>query len=547
MAACSSRYNRGNLLRASQLAGLVLLLVAAAPAPAQETGGAPQTLVVLPFENASQSPGLEWIAESFPEILGQRLASDALHVVGRDERMYAFDRLGLPSQVPLSRATLYRIAAEMDVDYVVFGRYNFDGSDFTASAQLMEMKPLRLGEEVSQAGPLVKLLEIENALAWDVLRQVDSGLTLSRNDFVAAAPPVRLDALENYMRGVLSSRRQDRLRYFREAVRRQPEHWPAVLALGRTLYEARDFQPSAAWLARVPRKHALALEANFYLGLDHYFLGDFPRAEAAFRFVASRLPLTEVYNNLGVALGQQGKSAALEYFQKASATDPVDTDYHFNLAVALYREAQPAEAAAHLRSLLTLRPLDAEASGFLQIASNTAAEGSGGPPAGFKLPLERIKSNYDESYYRQVALAIQKERERRLVDLSAREHARVHSEQGHDALERGFVLDAEREFREAIVLDPASAPAHAGLAQVLERTGDPAGARAEARAALRLSPSADAFLVLARLDLSDNSLESAAQSVERALALEPAHTAAQALKRTVAAKLAEKAPRLPQP
>jgi tetratricopeptide (TPR) repeat protein len=526
---------------------LILLLSAALPASAQEATGAPQTLVVLPFENVSSAPGLEWVAESFPEVLGQRLASDSLYVVGREERMYAFDRLGLPSHVPLSRATLYRIAEEMDVDYVVLGRYDFDGRDFTATAQLLEMKNLRLGDEVKQSGPLLKLLEIENALAWDVLRQVDAGLTLSRNDFIAAAPPVRVDALENYIRGVLSSRRQDRLRYFREAVRRHSEYWRAVLALGKTLFEGRDFQPSAGWLARVPRKDPLALEAHFFLGLDHYFLGDFPRAEAAFRFVASRLPLTEVYSNLGVVTGRQSKSAALEYLQKAAATDPTDADYQFNLAVALYREGRAAEAVAHLRSVLALRPLDAEASGFLQIASTSAAEGASSPPPGFKLPLERIKSNYDESYYRQVALAIQKERERKLVLLSARDHARVHSEQGRDALERGFVLDAEREFREAIVLDPVSAPAHAGLAQVLERTGDPAGARAEARAALRLSPSADAFLVLARLDLSDNNLESAAQSVERALALEPGHAAAQALKRTVAAKLAEKAPRLPQP
>ncbi|MGH9602000.1 MAG: tetratricopeptide repeat protein [Terriglobales bacterium] len=516
------------------------------PACAQDPGGAPQTIVVLPFENVSTAPGLEWVGESFPEILGQRLASDSLHVVGREERLYAFDRLGLPCHLALSRATLYRIAAEMDVDYVVLGRHDFDGRDFTATAQLLEMKTLRLGDEVKQSGPLLKLLEIENALAWDVLRQVDPGLTLSRNDFIAAAPPVRVDALENYIRGVLSSRRQDRLRHFREAVRRHPEYWRAVLALGKTLFEARDFQPSGGWLARIPKKDPLALEANFFLGLDHYFLGDYPRAEAAFRFVASRLPLTEVYNNLGVVTGRQGKDAALEYFQRAVATDPADADYLFNLAVALYRAGQPAEAATRLRALLALRPLDTEASGFLQIATTTMEKG-GTPPAGFKLPLERIKSNYDESYYRQLALAIQKERERKLVLLSPRDHARVHTEQGRDALERGFVLDAEREFREAIGLVPASAPAHAGLAQVLERTGDPAGARAEAKAALRIAASADAYLVLARLDLSDNSLESAAQSVDRALALEPGHATAQALKRTVAARLAEKAPRLPQP
>ena len=71
----------------------MLLASAAPPARAQEAGGAPQTLVVLPFDNVSQAPGLEWIGESFPEILGQRLALDSLHVVGREERMYAFDRL----------------------------------------------------------------------------------------------------------------------------------------------------------------------------------------------------------------------------------------------------------------------------------------------------------------------------------------------------------------------------------------------------------------------------------------------------------------------
>lgn len=541
------RYNRSILRKGSSyLAVFSVLVVSVALSSAQEPGGAQQTLVVLPFENVSKAPGLEWVAESFPEVIGQRLVSDSLHVAGREERMYAFERLGLPSHLALSRATLYRIAEEMDVDYVVLGRYDFDGREFTATAQLLQMKDLRLGGEVKQSGPLVKLLETENALAWDVLRQIDHGLTLSRNDFIAAAPPVRVDALENYIRGLLSSRRQDRLRYFREAVRRHPEYWPAVLALGKTLFDARDFQPSGGWLTRIPKKDSLALEANFFLGLDHYFLGDYPRAEAAFRFVASRLPLTEVYNNLGVVIGRQGKGAALEYFQRAAATDPADADYLFNLAVALFREGQYGEAAARLRAVLALRPLDTDASDFLTIANITLEKG-GGPPAGFKLPLERIKSNYDESYYRQVALAIQKERERKLVLLKPRDHARVHNEQGRDALERGFVLDAEREFREALGLDATSAPGHAGLAQVLERTGDPVGARAEAKAALRIASSADAFLVLARLDLSDNNLESAAQSVDRALALDPGNVAAQALKRTVAAKLAEKAPRLPQP
>ena len=90
-----------------------------------------------------------------------------------------------------------------------------------------------------------------------------------------------------------------------------------------------------------------------------------------------------------------------------------------------------------------------------------------------------------------------------------------------------------------------NAPAHVGLARFLEATRDYATARAEARAALQLRPSVDAFLVLARLDLRDNDPQAAQESVNRALALDPGNADAQALRRAVAAKLTEKAQPLP--
>jgi hypothetical protein len=52
-------------------------------------------------------------------------------------------------------------------------------------------------------------------------------------------------------------------------------------------------------------------------------------------------------------------------------------------------------------------------------------------------------------------------------------------------------------------------------------------------------------LVLAKLDLRDNRPEAAAEKIDRALRLEPTNAAALALKRTVAAKLAQEAQPLP--
>jgi hypothetical protein len=83
------------------------------------------------------------------------------------------------------------------------------------------------------------------------------------------------------------------------------------------------------------------------------------------------------------------------------------------------------------------------------------------------------------------------------------------------------------------------------MARVLEAKHDSSAARNEAEAALRLRTFAEPLLVLARLDLSENKEDAATGYVDRALQLEPANASAQALKRAIAAKLAEKAQPLP--
>lgn len=95
-------------------------------------------------------------------------------------------------------------------------------------------------------------------------------------------------------------------------------------------------------------------------------------------------------------------------------------------------------------------------------------------------------------------------------------------------------------------MDPSSPVPLAALADVYDARGDSAQARAEAEASLRLHESVEAYLVLARLDLREDHTDAAVETVGRALQLEPRNAAAQDLKRTLAAKLAEKAQPLPQ-
>jgi len=83
------------------------------------------------------------------------------------------------------------------------------------------------------------------------------------------------------------------------------------------------------------------------------------------------------------------------------------------------------------------------------------------------------------------------------------------------------------------------------LASALEAENNLTAAQTEAEEALRLRQFPEPLLVLAKLDLRDNRPEAAAEKIDRALRLEPTNAAALALKRTVAAKLAQEAQPLP--
>src|SRR5215831_15762066 len=188
-----SRYN-GRILRMFRLSAFLAALLIAGPLlHAQTSIGPGETVLVMPFENLSNAPGLEWISEAFPVVLQERMTAPNLFIVPREERLRAYDRMGIPAELHPSRATIYRIAEQMDVDFVVLGHYSFDGQTFSAGAQVLDMRNVRLLPEVSESGPLVSLINVQTALAWDLLHSLRATVSVTKQAFVDAAPPIRLD------------------------------------------------------------------------------------------------------------------------------------------------------------------------------------------------------------------------------------------------------------------------------------------------------------------------------------------------------------------
>jgi tetratricopeptide (TPR) repeat protein len=260
--------------------------------------------------------------------------------------------------------------------------------------------------------------------------------------------------------------------------------------------------------------------------------------------VARVLPLGEVVNNEGVAVSRQGHDG-VALFRLAVATDQNMADYHFNLAVSLKRHGEAAEALAELAQCLRLHPNDSEVQTLEAAWKGTGAGQAGGANSsnGGEAkadPLERIARNFDAQAFRQAAQMLDQVGAARLAELTPQKRARTLTGQANEYLNRGLLLEAERLYLSAVAADSSVAEAHTGLAKVRERTGDGAAARNEAHAALELAPSADAYLVLARLDFSGGHLDQANNEADEALKLDSTNRTALELRREIETKQAQK-------
>jgi tetratricopeptide (TPR) repeat protein len=480
-------------------------------------------LLVLPFANRANSAGLNWIGEAVPDILNRRLNSSGYMAIGRGDRLYAFDHLGLPLNLQPSRAMTIRIAQMVDADYVIFGSYTVDqNQQLTATAEILDLPALRLGANVTESGPETQLVSLLDRLAWKVAKELDPQFAVDEQTFLVADGDLHTDAFEQYIQGLGGTTPDEQLTHLRAAVRLDPQFAPAWLQLGLAYFRDQEFPEAAATLGRMPMNDPNALQADFYRGMALFHMGDYREAEDAFAFDSRRMALPEVVNNQGVAASRRGKDAT-GMFRQAVEADPRDPDYHFNLAVSLARKGDTAGAMDQLQETLKLHPSDAEAQAFeAQLKTPPPANPDPGHAiTDWQGPLERIKASYSDTEVRQAAFELEQIQAMRLASMPAPARSEALVKEGNAFFQRGLVLEAEREYREALAADSASAPGHAGLAAVWERDGNPGAARQEANASIRIQPNAPAYLVLAKLDLRANQLTAAQQDMVRAQQLDP--------------------------
>src|SRR5450432_2968157 len=379
------------------------------------TGLRAETALVLPFFNHSKSANLDWVGESIAQSVGDSVASEGLLVLEREDRLEAYRRMSVRPGADLTHASIIRIGESLDASKVVYGWYELlpaeaDNPQSTGSlritARILDLKRTGQSREFGELGAIEDLGALQVHLGWRVLQTINPKTAPSEQEFVKARPAVRLDAVESYVRGLLSTSPEQRHRFFTQAARLDPHYSQPCFRLGKTYWGKKDYRIASGWFERVLRSDPHYLEAQYYLGLCRYHNGELKGAEECFLLVAAAMPLNEVFNDLGVVQAQRNdNAAAAASFRKALEGDSADPDYHFNLGYVMWRAGQYAEAVESLRAAVARNPNDTEATTMLGRSLKHEGPRPGDPRAE---PRPRLKTTYEEAAYRQLQAELAK-------------------------------------------------------------------------------------------------------------------------------------------
>ena len=385
----------------------VLACSAAAAAP-------PESLLILPFSNAGGNRQLDWIGDSISEILIENLAAEGIEVVPPEERDQAMQELSLRRYAVITRASAIEAAVQANADLVLYGAFELRpvpgkpdaGARLLVTAHLLDARRLRRRGDFLVEKPLAELSAAQTSLAWQALRALQPQSLTAEEEFARNHPMVRLDALENYARGLRAENPEIRHKFLATAARLAPDFSPALYQLGRlNLFVFRNYSAAASWFERVASADIHSREALFFLGYCRHRTGEFAAAAQALRRLAAAAPLPEVLNNLGAVLLRLNDPSAADILRSAAEANPGDPDIALNLGYALWRSGRFDEAAEQFR--LCLRSgSDATATALL----GRCLRREGPRPGEVRLEgQERLKLEYQESAWRALRSLVKKE------------------------------------------------------------------------------------------------------------------------------------------
>ena len=365
-----------------------------------------ETVLVLPFFNLNRPKSPDGIGESLAEAVQDALAAEGQMIVNRDIRDDTLRRLSVRRYAPLTRGSVMELALNLDAGVVVSGEYKMQPGTpdmLQVGVRITDVRHLKKGAEFKESGRMDELSQIQARIAWQVLGEMLPAKAGTLDFFQQSHPAVRLDALEQYIRGLMSTNAEQKLKFFSTAARLENGFSAPCYQMGRLYYARNSYRSATEWYKKVRTSDPHYRESQFYLGISLFETGDYLSAEEAFLKVAETLPLGEVLNNLGATQLRQGRPGAMDSLERALEADPQDPVYLFNNGYALWKLGRFDEAATRLRAALERDPTDESATLLL----GRCLQKSGPRPGDLRTEsLEILKTQYNETAWLQLKALI---------------------------------------------------------------------------------------------------------------------------------------------
>ncbi len=329
---------------------------------------AKNSIAVLPFQNASGDPNMEYLSDGMTESLINSLSQ-------------------LPNLAVKARSTVFRykgqeadpqkVGAELNVQAVLNGRVVERGDDLTLSLELVDAKTgdQLWGKQYSRR--LSDLVTLQGEIARDVSNKLRVKLSGADEQKIAKNYTENAEAYQLYLKGrfywlKFPAKEFEKSRdYFQQAIDVDPNYALAHAGLsGYYGFAAATglLSPDENWLkSEAAVNRALALDDalpegyNSLAGITLYYYNNWAKAEQELRRAIELNPnYAEARHHYAWNLMDFGRSEeAFAQIKKALELEPLSVPYSRILAIMFYRTRQYDRAIEQYQKTLELDPNDA--------------------------------------------------------------------------------------------------------------------------------------------------------------------------------------------
>jgi len=266
--------------------------------PKSVSSGPAISLAIMPFQNASGDPTLNWLGSNLSDVLSTDIGqSSQIRMVSSDRLQQVLHDLRISSESQVDVATIRRLADFASADTVVYGRYERLGEQIRIDATILDLRrdtSSNLSTTIASSKELVSGLDI---LATD-LRQKLAATPEALKELQAHAlrPSTNsAEALRAYDDGLRLARAGNNLeaqKQFEAATSQDPNFALAYSRLALT-YSSLGYDDQAEKASRraVELSDSLPTQEKYWIEANHArVMNDTPKAIAAYENLAKVNP-----------------------------------------------------------------------------------------------------------------------------------------------------------------------------------------------------------------------------------------------------------------